>query len=325
LQFGVQMPTVISLIRRLRPVLDIASANVRTVLRNFFPVFMSRGVVQISAFVDAMLAGLISPQAVAALTYAQSLYTLPVSLFGMSVSAAELPAMSSALGSRDQIADQLRQRLDDGLRRIAFFIVPSVMAMMAFGDVMTGALYQTGRFNQADSTYVWGILAGSTIGLLASTLGRLYASTYYALHDTRTPLRYAVIRVALTTGLGYLFAIPLPHLLGIDPKWGAAGLTASAGIAGWVEFALLRRSLNRKIGRTGLSSGFIAKLWLSAAGGAVLGWGIKLVLPHMHPILVAGLVLVPYGLTYFGVASVLRVTEANAVIGRGLRIVGLKR
>src|ERR1051326_1989444 len=49
LQFGVQMPTVISLIRRLRPVLDIASANVRMVLRNFFPVFMSRGVVQISA------------------------------------------------------------------------------------------------------------------------------------------------------------------------------------------------------------------------------------------------------------------------------------
>jgi putative peptidoglycan lipid II flippase len=78
--------------------------------------------------------------------------------------------------------------LNAGLHRIAFFIVPSVMAMMAFGDVMTGALYQTGRFNRADSKYVWGILAGSTVGLLASTLGRLYASTYYALHDTRTPL-----------------------------------------------------------------------------------------------------------------------------------------
>ena len=325
LQFGVQMPTVISLIRRLRPVLDIASANVRTVLRNFFPVFMSRGVVQISAFVDAMLAGLISPQAVAALTYAQSLYTLPVSLFGMSVSAAELPAMSSALGSQDQIAGQLRHRLDDGLQRIAFFIVPSVMAMMAFGDVMTGALYQTGRFNRADSTYVWGILAGSTIGLLASTLGRLYASTYYALHDTRTPLRYAVIRVALTTGLGYVCAIPLPHLLGIDPKWGAAGLTASAGIAGWVEFVLLRRSLNQRIGRTGLNSGFIAKLWLSALAGAALGWGIKVLLPQLHPIIVAGLVLVPYGLAYFAVASVLQVSEATAVIRRALRVVGFRR
>ena len=320
LQFGVQLPTVIRLIRRLRPVLDIASENVRTVLRNFFPVFMSRGVVQISAFVDAMLAGLISPQAVAALTYAQSLYTLPVSLFGMSVSAAELPAMASALGSSTEIAEQLRHRLDDGLRRIALFIVPSVVAMMAFGDVMTAALYQTGRFGRTDTTYVWGILAGSTIGLLASTLGRLYASTYYALHDTRTPLRFAVVRVALTTGLGYLCAIPLPRLIGLDPKWGAAGLTASAGVAGWIEFALLRRTLNQRIGRTGLSLGYVTRLWLAAAVGAGLGWGIKLAIGAPHPVIVAVVVLAPFGLAYFAVAAVLKVPEAAALIGRVLGI-----
>src|SRR5262249_22268795 len=95
LQFGVQLPTVIVLMRRLRPVFDIVSANIREVIRNFFPVFMSRGVVQISAFIDVTLASLLPEGAVAAITYAQSLYTLPVSLFGMSVSAAELPAMSS--------------------------------------------------------------------------------------------------------------------------------------------------------------------------------------------------------------------------------------
>ena len=68
-------------------------------------------------------------------------------------------------------------------------------------------------------------------------MGRLYASTYYALHDTRTPLRFAILRVVLTIGLGYLFALPLPRALGLEPRWGAAGLTASAGMAGWVEFA----------------------------------------------------------------------------------------
>jgi len=324
LQFGVQLPTILKLIGRLRPVLDIASENVRTVLRNFFPVFMSRGVVQISAFVDAMLAGLISEQAVAALMYAQSLYTLPVSLFGMSISAAELPAMSSALGTTTQIADQLRHRLSEGLSRIAFFIVPSVMAMMAFGDVMTGALYQTGKFGRADSKYVWGILAGSTIGLLASTLGRLYASTFYALHDTRTPLRYAVIRVLLTTCLGYLCAIPLPRLIGLDPKWGAAGLTASAGVAGWIEFALLRRSLNSRIGHTGLSLGYVSKLWLAAAVGAGFGWAIKLAIGVPHPVIVAALVLVPYGLVYFAISSALKVPEANAVVGRVLGFVGIR-
>jgi len=257
--------------------------------------------------------------------YAQSLYTLPVSLFGMSISAAELPAMSSALGTTTQIADQLHHRLSEGLSRIAFFIVPSVMAMMAFGDVMTGALYQTGKFGRADSKYVWGILAGSTIGLLASTLGRLYASTFYALHDTRTPLRYAVIRVVLTTGLGYLCAIPLPPLIGLDPKWGAAGLTASAGVAGWVEFALLRRSLNSRLGRTGLTLGYVSKLWLAAVIGAGIGWTIKLVIGVRHPVIVAALVLVPYGLVYFGVTSALKIPEANAVVGRALRMIGLKK
>lgn len=326
LQFLVQLPTVLWLVRGLRPVFDFANANVRTVIRNFFPVFMSRGVVQISAFVDAGLASLVPYiGAVAALNYAQSLYTLPVSLFGMSVSAAELPAMSSALGSGAQIAGQLRQRLDDGLRRIAFFIVPSAMAMLALGDVMTAALYQTGRFTRGDSTYVWGILAGSTIGLLASTLGRLYASTYYALHDTRTPLRYAIIRVTLTTVLGYLFAIPLPPAIGLDPKWGVAGLTASAGIAGWIEFALLRRTLNKRIGPTGVALGHVAKLWLAAAVGAGVAWAIKLAIGDRHPVIIAALVLVPYGLTYFAVAAALKVPEVNTVVGRALRIAGIQK
>lgn len=325
LQFGVQLPTVVKLIRRFRPVLDIASENVRTVLRNFFPVFMSRGVVQISAFVDAMLAGLISAQAVAALAYAQSLYTLPVSLFGMSVSAAELPAMSSELGTSEEVAVQLRRRLDAGLNRIAFFIVPSAMAMLALGDVITAVLYQTGEFNRDATYYVWGILAGSTIGLLASTLGRLYASTYYALHDTRTPLRYAVLRVTLAALLGYVCAIPLPRLLGIDPKWGVAGLTAFSGVAGWIEFALLRRTLNRRIGRTGLTAGYVLRLWLAAAIGAGVAWAIKLAIGSHHPMIVAVLVLLPYGLTYFAITAALRVPEVDPIVRRALRIVGIQK
>lgn len=321
LQFGVQLPTVIRLLHELSPVFDVLRPNVREVIRNFFPVFMSRGVVQISAFIDVALASLLPTGAVAAITYAQSLYTLPVSLFGMSVSAAELPAMSSTLGTTEEVASHLRKRLDDGLQRIAFYIVPSAMAMLALGDVLTATLYQTGEFRRDATIYVWGILAGSTIGLLASTLGRLYASTYYALHDTKTPLRYAIVRVTLTALLGYAFAILLPPLIGLDAKWGAAGLTASAGIAGWIEFALLRRTLNRRIGRTGLATGYIFKLWSGALTGAALGWGIKLVIGHHHPIIVAALVLLPYGLCYFAVTALLRIDEAKDVVRRIARMV----
>lgn len=323
LQFAIQLPTVLRLVRHLRPTFDTASQSVRTVVRNFFPVFFSRGVVQISAYVDSLLASLLPTGAVSALNFTQSLYTLPVSLFGMSVSAAELPAMSSAVGSEEEIKVQLRRRLDSGLRQIAFFIVPSAMGFLALGDVMAGVLFQTGRFTRADTLYVWGILAGSTIGLLASTLGRLYASTYYALHDTRTPLRYAIIRVVLTTGLGYLCAIPLPPLLGIEQRWGVAGLTASAGVAGWVEFLLLRRTLNRRIGQTGLPLSFMGRLWAGAAIGAGVAFGIKLLLGQRHPAIIAALVLVPYGLIYFGVTAAMKLPEAQTVVGRFTRV--LKR
>src|SRR5205085_2313129 len=283
-------------------------------------VFVSRGVVQISTFVDAMLASLLGQGAVAALAYTQSLYTLPVSLFGMSVSAAELPAMSSAKGSTEERAAQLRRRLDAGLRQIAFFIVPSAMAFLALGDVIVGVLYRTGKFTDKDTTWVWAILAGSTVGLLASTLGRLYSSTYYALHDTRTPLLYAVVRVVLTTMLGYLCALPLPRALGLDLKWGAVGLTASAGVSGWVEFFLLRRRLNRRIGRTGLPASFVVKLWLAAGAGAAVGWGIRLALPAHNALIVATLVLVHYGLVYFAVTYLFGLPELRTLLGRLTRL-----
>jgi putative peptidoglycan lipid II flippase len=279
-------------------------------------------VVQISAYVDALLASLLPTGAMTGLFNAQLLYTLPVSLFGMSVSAAELPAMSSAVGEAEEVAAYLRGRLDAGLRQIAFFIVPSAMAFLALGDVLAAALLQTGRFTHADAVYVWGILAGSAIGLLAGTLGRLYSSAYYSLRDTRTPLRFAVLRVLLTTGLGYVAAVHLPGWIGIESRWGVAGLTASAGVAGWVEFSLLRWTLNRRIGRTGLPAPYVAKLWTSAAAGAAAAWAVKLAIGAQHPVIAAVLIVGPYGLVYFGGVFLFRIPEGRAAIARVMRMAG---
>ena len=327
LQFAVQVPFVLRVAPDLRLTVDLASDHVRTVVRNFLPVFVSRGVVQISAYVDALLASLLPTGAVTGLSNAQLLYTLPVSLFGMSVSAAELPAMSGVASVDPAGPEALRLRLNVGLRYIAFLVVPSAVAFMALGDVIAAALLQTGRFRHADAVYVWGILAGSGVGLLASTLGRLYSSSYYALRDTRTPLRYALVRVSLTTALGYLFAIPLPRWLGIAAVWGAAGLTASAGMAAWVEMLLLRRSLNARIGRTGLSASYVATLWGAALTGAAAAWAVKWSLPPLHPAIAALLVLGPYGAVFFAAAFLLRVPEAATAL-RGIdsacrRLVGV--
>ncbi len=309
-QCAIQLPLVLKLTGRLPLGFHWKRSTVKTVIHNFAPVAIARGVVQISAYVDELLASLLPSGSFAALSYAQTLYLLPVSLFGMSVSASELPLLSSALGDKPEIDAFLRHRLTDGLQRIAFLIVPSAMAFLALGDVIAAAIYQTGRFSHADATYVWGILAGASIGLLASTLGRLYSSAYYALHDTRTPLRYAVLRVCLTAGLGYLFALKLPLWIGIPERWGVAFLSASAGIAGWVEFTLLRRTLNQRIGSTGLSPSILVKLWLAAGLAAGCGFGLKQIAVLWHPITQAVVVLTAYGLIYFAVTALLRVSQA---------------
>jgi len=290
---------------------------VRAVLANFVPVLVSRGVVQISAYIDTVIATLLPTGAPTAMLNATTLYTLPVSLFGMAVSAAELPAMSGVVAA--DAHDVLQRRLNAGLRQIAFFVVPSAVAFIALGDIVAGAVLQTGRFRYEDSVRVWGILAGSAVGLLATTLGRLYASTYYALRDTRTPLRYAILRVLLTTALGYVCAIPLPRWLGIDPFWGTAGLTASAGIAGWVEMLMLRSTLNARIGSTGLPAGYVARLWASAAAGAAVAWAIKLTVHPSNPIVSGIVILVPYGLVFLGMTMILRIPEASTAIARVMR------
>ena len=326
LQFAVQLPPVLRVSGGVRLSLDTRDARVRRVLGNFGPVFLSRGVVQVSAFIDAMIASLLPTGAVAVISNSQTLYLLPVSLFGMSVAAAELPELSEAAGdpaatAADGRAAALRARIEAGGARIAFFIVPSAMAFLSLGQLIAGLVLQSGRFSQADSEWVWATLAGATVGLLATSLGRLLTSTYYALNDIRTPLACAVVRVALTLVLGFVAAVYGPRWCGLAPRWGTAGLTASAGLAGWVEFALLRRRLRARIGAFGLPRGLVPRLWAAAALAAALAWGVHLPLaPHARAPLPrsaeAALVLAVFGAAYLALALALRVPAARALWAR---------
>ncbi len=325
LQIVVQIPQMIGLMSRLRLEFERIASSLRAVFNNFVPVVTGRGVVQLSSYVDNLLASLLPTGAVAALNYAQILYILPVSLFGMSVAAAELPGMSRATGSSEQIAAALRSRLNAGLRQISFLVVPSAAAFLFLGDVVSAAIFQSGRFTHSDALYVWAVLAGSAVGLLAVTMGRLYSSAFYALWDTRTPLKFAIIRVTLTLILGYLCAIPLPPMLGIAQRWGVAGLTVSAGVAGWVEFAMLRRSLNRRIGETGLSRAYVMQLWSMALAGSAAAFVVKLGLIGAGPRVMALAVLPVYGGIYLGLAYALGVPELTRVASRVRSSLGWRR
>ena len=342
LQFGVQLPFIYG--RKTAGGQTIGSlivfgfntslAPVRQVFRSLGPVVVSRGVVQLSALIDGVIASWLGRAAVSGLYNAQILYTLPISLFGMSVAAAELPAMSSITGTQDQIYAGLRERLIAGKRNIAFYVIPCVASFLVLGRHLVAALCQSGAFGPQETLYVWYILMGSTVGLLAATWGRLYSSAFYALRDTRTPLWFAIIRVILTTALGLLFAFPLrpylnsvllhalrlpePSLPGIDLGLGAVGLTLSAGMSGWIEFLLLRRALQARIGSTTLPDHYPSKIWAAALAAAAAGWAVGRFVHLGNRWVNLGAILATFALVYLLITLAAGIPEARSLL-RGRR------
>lgn len=334
LQFLVQLPSVLRLQRRLRPSLNIGLAPVREVMRNAGPAIVGRGVVQLSGYVDMVLATLLAIGAVGTIGYAQTLYLLPVSLFGMSVAAAELPELARSSGSS---TDVLRLRTNAGLERIAFFVVPSFVAFVALGDVLVSGLFEGGEFSPDDTLLVYWTLAALSVGLLASTGTRLFSSTFFALRDTRTPARFATARVILAALLGFLLMTQFEPIakIGIPggvfsglatpggQRLGAVGLALGSGLASWLEWALLRRSLRRRLGEVGAGGGRVARMFLAALLAGATGWLVRLLTEEaVGPLVLAVLVFTAFGIVYFVVATILRLGEADLIRTRLMRMVG---
>lgn len=312
LTLGVQLPSVWRIMApewtRAKHTLD---EHVRRVVTTSIPVFFSRGAVQISAQVDMAIATLLPTGAVTALYNATQLYQLPIGLFGMGVSSAALPSMSAA--AADNVLDVLKERLLGGQRAIAVLVIPSMIAFLAFGDVIVGLLLQHGRFTAEDTDYVWGVLAGSAVGLLATTIGRLYTAAFFALGDTKTPMRCAFVRVAIVAALGWLMALEVPGWVHLHARWGAAGLTASAGIAGWVEFSLLRQALQRRIGGVGIPMNFLAKAWATACVTALPATALRWAIPHTWLVTRGLAILIAFGASYLAAGWALGFVDLDDV------------
>jgi putative peptidoglycan lipid II flippase len=314
-QFLVQLPSVIVLLRGLRPSLAVRDPGVQQTLRAFVPVVLGRGSVQLSGYVDQLLASFLGEGIVAAMANAQTLYLLPVSLFGMAVSAAELPEMSSATGTAEARAAHLQARLGSALRRVVFLVVPSAVAFIAIGGPIVALLFQSGRFTAADTIIVWTILAGSAIGLSAGTQGRLLTSAFYALGDPKPPLHAALVRVAFTSVLGWALALPLRDYFGYSAVWGAFGLTASAGFAAWIEFLLLNRWLAARIGKVPIPTrlGFGALAAAAVAGAAGYGASQLAVELGARSWMTAVAAIPVFGIVYLGIMTAARVPETRAL------------
>jgi putative peptidoglycan lipid II flippase len=301
LQVAVQLPACWRLLQGIALRFSARVGGVRDVLVAWAPVVLGAGVAQISGLIDTLLGSFAGTAGVSSLGYAQLIQILPVSVFGVSVAAVSLPDLS-----RDAISagpnDQLRARIASGFRRITYFVVPSSFLFAALGPVLVAALFQTGRFDADDTVLVGGVLAAYGIGLMGQATVKLFASGFYALRDTRTPVKIAAFSVMLSSALAYLFM----------RRFGPAGIALGSSLGAWVNVILHLRDLDRRIGTVmgGRDWRAFATTLLSSLVATAGGVGAAHLAAGLAPIPLAVVVVGIFGVGYFVCTLVLQHPDA---------------
>jgi putative peptidoglycan lipid II flippase len=318
LQFLVQLPFVVREMPGFQFSVSTRVDGVREALDAFGPVVAGRGVAQLSGYLDIFFASFLTVGALSALRYAQLLYMLPISLFGMSVAASELPELSRL--TEEKVA-AFTDRLRRSMRQIAFLTVPTVVGYLAFGVLLVGALFRTGQFRAADTWLVTLTLGGYALGILATTLSRLLQNAFYAIGDTTTPAWIAVTRVTVSTLVAvptmfWLDTIPLDRVVGPLPGeplfLGALGLSLGATVGAWVEVWRLRRALRAPMPGATLPGGALLRMTALALAAVPPAAGVWAALPAWPVLLVAPLVVGTYAAAYLGAAWGLGFDEIDA-------------
>jgi putative peptidoglycan lipid II flippase len=305
LQVGAQLPEVVRLIGAPRPTLDRRAEGVSTVLANMVPVITALGVVQLSGFVDVQVASWLPTGATTMLSYAQAVALLPVSLFGVSVAAAELPDLARA--EADASLGVLHERVRAGWQRILFYIVPSAAAFVVIGDLLVGMLYRSGRFGASEQRVVHVILGGYAIGLISSGAVKLLASAHYALRDYKTPLRASIISVLISAVLAAMTALLLR-----DWRYAAAGIAAGSALGSYANLAVQLRGLKARLGPL-----YTAAMWsgtrriaIATIAASLVALGVRASLGARGVWLVGPPSVAAFGLTYLLVAWAMGSGEA---------------
>lgn len=335
LQLLIQLPTVLRLASQIRFRPDARDPSVREIRRRFVPALLGRGVVQISAYLDLMLATLLATGAIAALIKAQLLYTLPVSLFAMSVAAAELPELSRLVGDPLRLAS----RTERGFRQIAFWMLMASLASIVAGDLIIKVLFEGGEFDETDATLVWLVLGAYAVGLPAIGASRLLQNTCFAVGDTRGPARIAGLRVAvsaavallimfsldrvvvtsdgLTTNGGWISSAPLPESIRAvegPVRLGAVGLSAASAVGAWVELLLLSIRSRRHLSTNAGPVRSLYKPTMAAAGAFIPAGAVRLLLGDLSAPVTAGVVVAVAVIGYVTIGARIGVAETRLLL-----------
>ncbi|MFP6686702.1 MAG: murein biosynthesis integral membrane protein MurJ [Polyangiaceae bacterium] len=299
-------------VKSLRPQFDTSNPHVREAAKRLPAVILGRGVIQLSGIIDTLLVSFLGSGANATFAYAQMLYLLPMSLLGTGEAAVSLPAMARETAGQDVPTQhaRMRQRLGVILTRVIVLSVPATIALAVFGREIIGLLLQTGAFDARSTVRVAAALSVYGFALLGNASVRLFATTFFALGDTRTPARYAVVRVVVST----VIAVSLMR------RYGVVGVVVGATSAAWLEAAMLGQKLRSRIGGLGLQALPYGRITLLA--GTTLGpaWAVRAWLgetSYADSMLASVAVLGTLGLTFLTGAMRLGLLDPRSLLKRG--------
>jgi len=282
----VQLPAVRSVGMQWRPSLDLGSEAVRDVLRLMGPRVIGLAAAQVNLLVIVFFASFVSDEAISAVNYAFLMMMLPVGVIGMAISTAVFPTLAAHAAAHE--TGLLRASVSNALRVILFLSIPASVALIILARPSIEILLERGAFDSRSTDMVVDALVFYAVGIAAMAGVEILSRGFYAMSDTRTPVTIAVIAMALNVAFAALLVQP----------FGIAGLAGAASLSALVEFTLLVRLLDvrvgglervplrRSLGSTAIASivmaqvTVIARLLLGAAGvegGSLLGSLVVLV------------------------------------------------
>ena len=237
------------------------------------PAILGAAVYQINILVGTLLASLLPEGSVSYLYYADRLVQFPLGIFAIATATAVLPSLSRQAAANDLAA--VKNTFSHAMRLVFFITLPSMIGLIVLREPIVALLFKRGAFNSETTRLTAQALLYYSVGLWAFSSVRVVVSAFYALQDTKTPVKMAVISIIANIILGIILMKPMGH----------GGLALSTSLASMLNFCLLLRALKLKIGKFEGES-IAASVCKSIACSVLMGtvvWGMAIfIIPSGH-------------------------------------------
>lgn len=310
--FLIQFPSLIRMRKmKYRPVFNLKHPGVKKIGLLMLPVLIGLSVGQINLLVNQNLASGLASGSITALRMANRLMLVPIGIFGYSISMAIFPNLTAYAATGRM--DDYKKIFSRGMRSILFITIPAAVGMMVLGIPLVRLLFEQGKFYHDDTVATASVLFFYSIGMFAQAAVFVVTRGFYALHDTKTPLKWGIWTILGNYILNHLFIAYL----------GARGLALAYSITGIMDMMALLYLLRRKVGPLGMKNIVVSALKITAAA-LIMGAGAfltvhyfeDLISVHRKLVQLAEVLLVMSVSTgiYLGVARLFKMEEVDMVL-----------